>query len=106
LPPPAKDDLKALGRTNDAILYGGKVHLWVHDTDERLDEIGPKVPAGASPFFGTPFLDLFKAAKYDFYAMDKQLFAPAEVVFHNMTTGNTLSFGRPAPEVLRQSFGL
>ncbi len=106
LPPPAKDDLKALGRTNDAILYGGKVHLWVRDSDERLAEIGPRVPACASPSFGTPFLELFKAANHDFYAMDKQLFAPAEIVFHNMTSGNTFAFGRTAPDVLRQSFGL
>lgn len=104
LPPPGKDDLKSLGRTNDAILYGGKVHLWLHDSDEHLNEIGPRVPACASPSFGTPFLELFKAANYDFYAMDKQLFAPAEVVFHNLTSGKTFAFGKPAPEVLRKSF--
>ena len=106
LPPPAQDDLKALGRTNDAILYGGKVHLWVRDSDERLNEIGPRVPACASSSFGTPFADLFKAANHDFYAMDKQLFAPAEVVFHNLTSGKTFAFGRTAPDVLRASFGL
>jgi methenyltetrahydromethanopterin cyclohydrolase len=106
LPPPGKDDLKSLGRTNDAILYGGKVNLWVRDSDERLADIGPTVPACASPSFGTTFLELFKAANHDFYAMDKQLFAPAEVVFHNMTSGKTFAFGKPAPDVLRQSFGL
>lgn len=106
LPPPGKDDLKSLGRTNDAILYGGKVNLWVRDTDERLTEIGPKVPACASSSFGTTFSELFKAANFDFYAMDKQLFAPAEIVFHNMATGKSFSFGKPAPDVLRQSFGL
>lgn len=106
LPPLAKNDLAALGRTNDAILYGATVHLWVSDSDESLNEIGPKVPSAASPLHGTPFIELFKAANYDFYAMDKQLFAPAEVVFHNATSGNTFAFGKPAPELIRQSFGL
>ena len=42
LPPPAKDDLSSIGRTNDAILYGGQVTLWVRGDDESLAEIVPK----------------------------------------------------------------
>jgi methenyltetrahydromethanopterin cyclohydrolase len=106
LSPPGKDDTQSLGRTNDAILYGSKVHLWVHDTDDHLTEVGPKVPSSASPSFGTPFLELFKAAKYDFYAMDKQLFAPAEIVFHNLNSGRTFEFGKRDDAIVRQSFGL
>ena len=30
LPPVAKNDLEGIGRTNDAILYGGRVTLWVN----------------------------------------------------------------------------
>ena len=36
LPPVAADDLVGIGRTNDAILYGGEVTLWVKDDDRRL----------------------------------------------------------------------
>ena len=42
LPPPAKDDLAGIGRTNDAILYGGHVHLWIRGDDDVIAEIGPK----------------------------------------------------------------
>jgi methenyltetrahydromethanopterin cyclohydrolase len=105
LPPWSPDDLTALGRTNDAILYGGRVHLWVDADDDSLAEVGPKVPASSSPAFGKPFGELFAAAGHDFYKLDPHLFAPAEVVFHNRRSGRTFAFGRPAPDVLRHSFG-
>jgi methenyltetrahydromethanopterin cyclohydrolase len=104
LPPPAKDDLHAVGRTNDAILYGGRVHLWVRSSDEQLAAIGPQVPANASRDHGTPFAELFARYNHDFYKIDPHLFAPAEVVFHNLTSGRTFAFGEMAPDVLRRSF--
>lgn len=105
IPPPAKDDMAAIGRTNDAILYGGRVHLWVRCDDEQLKTIGPQTPASTSKDHGTPFAELFKRYEYDFYKIDKHLFAPAEVVFHNLSSGRTFAFGAMAPEVLRKSFG-
>jgi methenyltetrahydromethanopterin cyclohydrolase len=104
LPPPAKDDLAAIGRTNDAILYGGQVHLWVRAEDDRLAAIGPQVPACASKDHGAPFAELFARYNHDFYKIDPHLFAPAEVVFHNLASGRTFAFGRTEPEVLRRSF--
>jgi methenyltetrahydromethanopterin cyclohydrolase len=104
LPPPGKDDLTSLGRTNDAILYGCRVELWLRDDDDRLADVAPRIPASASPAYGTPFLDIFKSANYDFYAIDKLLFAPAEIVLHNRTTGRSFAAGRLAPEVLRRSW--
>jgi methenyltetrahydromethanopterin cyclohydrolase len=105
LPPPAKDDMAAIGRTNDAILYGGRVHLWVRADDEHLAAIGPQVPASASRDHGLPFAELFARSGHDFYKIDPHLFAPAVVVFHNLTSGRTFAFGEPAPDVLRRSFG-
>jgi methenyltetrahydromethanopterin cyclohydrolase len=104
LPPPAKDDLAAIGRTNDAILYGGRVHLWVRSNDDQLATVGPQVPASASRDHGAPFAELFAQYGHDFYKIDPLLFAPAEVVFHNLTTGRTFAFGAMAPDVLRRSF--
>jgi methenyltetrahydromethanopterin cyclohydrolase len=106
LPPPGKNDVVSLGRTNDAILYGGRVRLWVDDDDDRLAELGPRVPSSASAAYGEPFLDLFKAAGYDFYALDPHLFAPAVVTFHNVRTGRTFEFGAVRDDLLRRSFGL
>ncbi len=104
LPPVAGDWLSALGRMNDAILYGGRVILWVRADDGELAEIGPQVPSSASPDHGAPFAEIFARYEQDFYKIDRLLFSPAEIVFHNLKTGRAHSFGKAAPEVLRKSF--
>ena len=106
LPPPAKNDMAGIGRTNDAILYGGRVHLWVRADDDAIAEIGPKVPASASSDFGAPFAELFSRAGHDFYKLDPMLFAPAVVTFHNLTSGRSFTFGRVDTAVMQKSFGV
>ncbi|MEX2141670.1 MAG: methenyltetrahydromethanopterin cyclohydrolase [Pirellulales bacterium] len=104
LPPVAADDLAAIGRTNDAILYGGEVTLWVRGDDESVAAIGPRVPSSASPDFGEPFLAIFQRYDCDFYRIDPHLFSPAAVTFCNLDTGRTQRFGQISPEVIRRSF--
>lgn len=105
LPPVASDDLKAIGRTNDAILYGARVVLDVLGDDDSLRAIGPKVPSSSSHDHGEPFADIFARYNHDFYAVDPHLFSPAEVVFRNLQTGRSFAFGRLEPAVLARSFG-
>jgi len=105
LPPPATDMIGAIGRTNDAILYGGQVTLWVRADDELLASIGPRTISGSSPDHGALFADLFR--RYgDFYKMDPLLFSPAEVEFRNLKTGRCHRFGKVEPGLVRKSFGL
>ncbi len=104
LPPVARDELSAIGRTNDAILYGGRVVLWVQTDDEHIAEIGSKVPSSASPDHGTPFADIFARYNHDFYKIDPMLFSPAQIVFNNLKSGQSHVFGKIAPEVLHESF--
>ena len=104
LPPVASDDLAAIGRTNDAILYGARVVLFVTGDDASLEEVGPQVPAVASRDYGDPFATIFARYHHDFYAVDPHLFSPAEVAFHNLDTGHVHVFGRLAPEILARSF--
>jgi methenyltetrahydromethanopterin cyclohydrolase len=106
LPPVAKNDLHGIGRTNDSILYGATVSLWVRCEDDLISSIGPRVPSGSSASHGQTFLSLFKAANHDFYAMDAALFSPAVVVFHNLRSGKTFRFGALVPQLLHESFGL
>jgi methenyltetrahydromethanopterin cyclohydrolase len=106
LPPVAKDDLAGIGRTNDAILYGGRVTLWVTGDDASLKEIGPKVPSSSAGGYGKPFIDIFREADHDFYKIDPMLFSPAEIAFHNIETGSMFCFGEIAPPILRKSFGV
>ena len=103
LPPIAKEELAAIGRTNDAILYGGRVTLWVNCDDALIDEIGPKVPSNSSKDHGELFADLF--ARYgDFYKIDPLLFSPAEVTFVNLRTGRARTFGTTDAALLKKSF--
>ncbi len=104
LPPVAKDDLAAIGRTNDAILYGARVILYVNGDDDSLREIGPMVPSSASGDHGAPFAEVFARYNNDFYAVDPGLFSPAQVVFQNVETGRTFGFGETRPDLLTRSF--
>lgn len=106
LPPVAANDMAGIGRTNDAILYGARVTLWVRGPDSAISEIGPAVPACSSAAFGKPFLEVFEEAGRDFYKIDKSLFSPAEVTFCNLDTGKVHRFGRTEPDVLKSSFGI
>jgi methenyltetrahydromethanopterin cyclohydrolase len=105
LPPVASNDLAAIGRTNDAILYGARVILVVTGDDSSLEAIGPKVPSSASPDHGEPFAAIFAKYNHDFYAVDPNLFSPAEITFQNIHTGKSHTFGQLTPGVLARSFG-
>jgi methenyltetrahydromethanopterin cyclohydrolase len=104
LPPVASDFLRAIGRTNDAILYGGQVVLWVRADDDQLAEVGPRVPSSSSPDHGAPFAQIYERAGGDFYKIDPMLFSPAELVIHNLASGRAHRFGRLDQEVLGRSF--
>jgi methenyltetrahydromethanopterin cyclohydrolase len=103
-PVPRKDDLLAIGRTNDAILYGGHVTLEVSGDDDSLLEIGPRMVSRASADYGASFCTLFERAGRDFYALDPALFAPALVDLVNVDTGRRHRFGGIAPEIVNASF--
>lgn len=104
LAPVAADEIGAIGRTNDAILYGGRVTIWVRSEDAHLAEIGPRVPSSASPDHGAPFGQIFERYNRDFYKIDPMLFSPAQIVFHNLATGRSHAFGHLEPGVLESSF--
>src|SRR5216117_4064202 len=103
LPPVAKNDLRAIGRTNDCILYGGQARYTVQADDAELAELVPKIPASASKDYGTPFYDIFKRYDSDFYKIDPLLFSPAEVWLTSVQSGKTYHAGHVNPEVLRAS---
>jgi methenyltetrahydromethanopterin cyclohydrolase len=106
LPPVAPDDLAGIGRTNDAILYGGDVTLWVYEEDDaRLAELGLRIPSAASRDFGEPFSVVFERYGRDFYKIDPLLFSPAVVTLVNLSSGRSFRFGELRPDVLAKSFG-
>jgi methenyltetrahydromethanopterin cyclohydrolase len=93
LPPPAPDGIQAMGRTNDAILYGGRVHLTVkHDGVAR--RLAAELPSSNARDYGRPFADIFTSFNYDFYQIDPALFAPAEVWVSSLESGATWHGGK------------
>ncbi|HXD65445.1 MAG TPA: methenyltetrahydromethanopterin cyclohydrolase [Solirubrobacteraceae bacterium] len=102
--PVAADDPAAIGRTNDAVLYGGTVHLWVEAGDEETADLARRLPSAASEAFGTPFGELLAAADWNFYEIDPLLFSPADVTLTSTESGRAHHGGGLAPEVLERSF--
>ncbi len=103
VPPVAKNDLRAIGRTNDCILYGGQARYTIRAGDAELAELAAKVPASASRDYGTPFYEIFQRYSGDFYKIDPLLFSPAEVWLTSTETGRTFHAGQLNPDVLEAS---
>lgn len=103
LAPVAEDDLRAIGRTNDCVLYGGRAHFTVDSEDELLAELVSRIPSSASSDYGTPFFEIFERYDRDFYKIDPHLFSPARVALTNVRSGRTFQAGEVNPEVLEAS---
>lgn len=100
LAPPTRDETEAMGRTNDALAYGGEVHLQVARDDDRFGEI----VSTASEEYGTPFVDVFEDADWDFYDVPESVFAPAQVTV-DVVDGPVYTVGETDEELLAESFG-
>jgi methenyltetrahydromethanopterin cyclohydrolase len=103
--PPHPKFVKAMGRTNDAILFAGQVHLFVKGTDEAAAELAKNLPSSTSKDYGKPFADIFKQYEYDFFKIDAMLFSPASVIVTAVDSGNSFRAGKLDNELLDLSFG-
>ena len=105
LPPPAADFLTAMGRTNDAILYGSHVQLFVSGSEDAARGLADQLSCTNSRDYGQTFADIFKSYRFDFYQIDPQLFAPAEVMVTALESGRTFRGGQVNEQLLDKSFG-
>lgn len=103
--PPIADFVQAMGRTNDAIIYGGRVQLYVRGTDAAAEKLAAELPSRGSAAYGKPFAEIFGAVNGDFYRIDPMLFSPAAVTVSNLDTGRSFHGGALAPEIVDRSFG-
>ncbi|MBV9138626.1 MAG: methenyltetrahydromethanopterin cyclohydrolase [Hyphomicrobiales bacterium] len=104
LPPPHPDFVKAMGRTNDAIIYAGAVHLFVRGSADAARSLAERMPSRASRDYGHPFAEIFKRVGGDFYAIDPMLFSPASVIVTALETGESFHAGAIDPALLDASF--
>ncbi|MDI6644839.1 MAG: methenyltetrahydromethanopterin cyclohydrolase [Methanobacteriaceae archaeon] len=101
------DGLKAMGKTNDAVLFGGRTYYYIESEEgDDLESLAENLPSSSSEGYGKPFYDVFKEAEYDFYKIDKGMFAPAEVVINDLRTGAMYRKGSVNAELLIKSFGI
>jgi methenyltetrahydromethanopterin cyclohydrolase len=105
LPPPAPDFVQAMGRTNDAILFGGKVQLYVRGDDGAAQDLAERLPSSTSRDYGRPFAEVFRKFGFDFFKIDPLLFSPAQVVVSSLDSGHSFHAGRINAELLAASFG-
>jgi len=102
--PPSPDFMTAMGRTNDAILFAGQVHLYVDADDSNTEQLANELPSSTSKDYGKPFGEIFKDVNYDFYKIDPMLFSPARVSVTSVKTGNTFHAGKLDKDLLDKSF--
>ncbi|HIP25192.1 MAG TPA: methenyltetrahydromethanopterin cyclohydrolase [Archaeoglobus profundus] len=97
--PVMEDDLKAMGATNDSIVYYGSVILTV----DKYEEILENLPSEKSELYGKFFAEIFKG---DLHDVDPAIFAPAKVVINDVSTGKTYVYGKLNAEILLKSYNL
>ena len=102
--PPSPDFLTAMSRTNDAILFGGHVHLFVSSGNEDAEHLAHRLPSNTSNDYGRPFAEVFKEADFDFYNLDPMLFSPARVTVSSLKTGRSFQAGDIDLSALNASF--
>ncbi|WP_031429964.1 methenyltetrahydromethanopterin cyclohydrolase [Methylomicrobium agile] len=103
--PPHPNFVKAMGRTNDAILFAGQVHLFVKGSDEAAEKLANELPSSTSKDYGKPFAEIFKHYQYDFFKIDPMLFSPASVIVTAVESGKSFRAGKLDNALLDQSFG-
>jgi methenyltetrahydromethanopterin cyclohydrolase len=99
--PVAGEEAAAMARTNDALAYGGRVHLTVERDFDRFDEL----PSTAAEEYGTPFAAFLDDADWDLSAIPREVFAPAQVTV-DVLGGPTHALGATDEALLAESFGL
>lgn len=105
LSPPHPDFTTAMGRTNDAIIFGGQVQLFVTGSEGDAEELAQGLPSFRSRDYGLPFAQIFKNAGGDFYAIDPMLFSPARVTVTSLDSGRSFHAGTISADLLDASFG-
>ncbi|WP_254840740.1 methenyltetrahydromethanopterin cyclohydrolase [Natronomonas marina] len=99
--PVAEDDEAAMARTNDALAYGGQVHVTVDAAFDRFGEITSTVGEA----YGTTFAEVFAEHDWDFYDVPVEVFAPAQVTVDVAGEGVEV-VGGTDEALLAESFGL
>ena len=95
--PPHPDTRTAMGRANDAIIYGGRVQLFVTSPSSEARDLAHHLPSRTCPDWGRSFAEVWEAAEGDFARIDSHFFSPAEILVTALETGETFRGGCADP---------
>lgn len=104
--PVMENDNRAMGASNDCILYGGRTFFYLREEDPRVADSIERIPSSHSEQYGEPFYELFESVDFDFYHVDPLLFSPAEVTITHMESRTILKAGGLNPTILKKSLNL
>ncbi len=104
IPPVASDFITGMGRTNDAIIYGGKVSLMIDAEEQKIIKLSKELPSSSSKDYGKPFKKIFLDYEKDFYKIDGTLFSPARIILNSKQTGKVYSNGKTDTKLIESSF--
>ena len=104
IPPLADDELLAMKRINDALLYGTEATLYVEVGDDDISRVIGRITSSASPTYGQSFIDIYETYGRDFYNIPKEVHSPAVAHINNLISGRTFSAGEINYDVLQHSF--
>ncbi len=99
--PVAGDEATAMARVNDAVAYGGQAHLVVEEPFDRFDDVA----STAGEEYGTPFATIFEEADWDYSAVPREAYAPAQVTV-SVVGGETHTVGSTDESVLADAYSL
>ncbi len=98
---------EAMGRCNDAIIYGGVTYYNVSYAEDTIfQKMIEKSVSISSVSYGTTFSEIFSEADHDFNRVDPEIFAPASMTISNTMTGSVFSAGKVNTNMLKRSSGL
>lgn len=103
--PIVKDEIKTMGRINDALIYGSETEFWVDSTDTDIAKtIHQLAGKTSSPNYGELFEDVFEKAGRDFFYVDHDVHSIGKIQIHNINTGKSFSSGEINYSALERSF--
>jgi methenyltetrahydromethanopterin cyclohydrolase len=105
--PVIDDELWAMGRTNDCLVYGGSSSLWVrHSNDDEIRRTAESLPfsVSAGDYYGKGYREIFDAYGRSIYNIPAHLDGPAMVAMTNQSTGSVFKAGEINLDRLYRSF--
>jgi methenyltetrahydromethanopterin cyclohydrolase len=105
--PVIKDEVLAMGRINDALVYGGSGGMWLrHSDDDEVRRMTEGLPfsAQAGDDYGKGYAEIYATYGHSLFNIPAPLDSPAKVMMTNMLTGNVFTAGKIDEDIVYRSF--